>query len=277
MSTPNISAKTAKSKVRSRAISRKVGSERSESKLAHLKDLACSVQALMVREEKKEPVPRFRGSSAPSSLADPFLGYVSVDTAESKLLRNTLATLFSDGQYAFKLKTALNMSSSGTGIVNSVIAMSALSSTSEFVALASVFGEFFITQCDVVWEPVSMYNYPLTGTAATTVSSLPIGCSDLQHAQPAYTSMGAMTNNRRYAHHNTGRPFKYSWLNTESPSSTVMASQTAAAQGWVPSANGSAYSGFLQFLSQSAPPALPATQVLGTFAVCWHVLFRVRQ
>jgi len=275
-STPTKRKPATKSRSKSKILGNHTADSKMEQKLGLIRTSALAMQSLMIKEEKKEPVPRFRGTAAPSALSDPFPGFVAIDTAESKLLRNTLSTFFNDGHYMFKLKTSLSMASSGTGIVNSAINNNALAATAEFSSLSAIFSEFFITRMDVAWEPNSMYNYPLTGTAATTVSSLPIGCADLQHSQPAYTSQGAMANNHRYAFHNTGRPFHYSWVNSESPSSTVLASPTAPVQGWAETSNGSAYTGNVQFLSQSAPPALPATQVLGTFAVSWTVLFRVR-
>jgi hypothetical protein len=184
--------------------------------------------------------------------------------------------MFKEHQYSFELSTVLNMSSSGTGTVNSVIAVSTLSGNSEFAALAGVFNEFFVTRMNCVWQPNSRYNGPIGSAVATTATSLPIGLASLNHGAAAYTSLGAMSENYRFAYSNTSDPFSYSWHNIESPSSTVLPATAAASQSWSGVGNVASYQGVVQILSQSAPPALPVTAVLGTFAVSYRVLFRIR-
>jgi hypothetical protein len=234
-----------------------------------------ALQALMVLSEYKEPN-RVRSKEDPSVLQPPYRGYSLQDTKESSLLRGALSSFFSEGEYTFSIKTILNMSSSGTGIVNSVIANSALNSVAEFGSLALVFSSYFIDRMDVRWQPVSLYNYPLTGSSTISVSSLPIGVASLQHNQAAYTSLGTMSNAARFQLKNTGEKFGSQWVNIESPSSTVELLPGSATQAWNNTANAVDYTGTLQFLSQSAPPALPFTQVLGSFAVMWKVRFRNR-
>jgi len=233
----------------------------------------------MVKVESKAPVPPFRGTAAPASLSIPHPGYSLEDTKEAALLRTVLSRALSGKQYRFRLATTLTASSSAGGILNATISNSTLASNVEFVALSSVFNEFFVKSMATQWEPVSMYNYPLTGVTATSVSSLPLGVADLQHDASAYTSQSVMSQNFRYAHHNTGRPFSYSWLNVESPTSTVLdpsPAGTAGFQAWALTAAVANYGGSIQYLTQSAPPGLPASQQLGVFLVEWDVLFRVR-
>jgi len=245
----------------------------SPSMLADLRSLA----SMKVKVEYKSPVPPYRGSEAPQSLCS-HPGYVLQDTKESDLLKTVMSRMFSGKWYEFRITTALNMSSSGTGQVNSVIANSSINSTSDFAALSGVFSEFFIKTMRVKWEPVSMYNYPLTGAIGTNVSSLPIGVADLQHAQATYTSMTAATENWRYEHKNTGRPYSYAWINSEKPTSTVSVDGSTGvnAQSWADVRDAGTYTGTIQFISQSPPPALPVTTVLGTYLVEWDLLFRVR-
>jgi hypothetical protein len=234
---------------------------------------------LKIKVESKEPVPAYRGSASPTLLAPPYPGFVLQDTKESSLLRTTMSRMFAGKIYDFRLTVALNISSSGTGAVNSAINNSVLSTTPDFIALTGVFNEFFITRFNVKYEPVSMYNYPLTGAIGTNVSSLPIGLADLQHGQLAYSSLSLMTNNFRFALNNTGRPFEYSWINTESPSSTVLpslAASGAATQSWCLVTDAASYAGTMQVLSQPSPPNLPVSAVLGVFLVEWYVKFRVR-
>lgn len=240
---------------------------------------AHAVLSLMTKVEAKETVPRFRGSDSPTPLAIPFSGYTSISTKESDLLVSALRSMFTDRHYRFRLSTALNMSSSGAGIVNSIISNSVLVSQVDFVALSGVFNEYFIKSFHIKWIPVGRYQYPLTGggTPITAVANLPIALADLQHGQAAYSAMSLMSDNFRVGYHSTGDPFTYTWFNTENESKeSVVSSLSAPTQSWCPVNNASNYQGTIQILSQSAPPGLPTSQVLGTFMVHWDVIFRVR-
>jgi hypothetical protein len=240
---------------------------------------AHAVMSLMTKVEAKESAPRYRGSDSPTPLAIPFSGYTTISTKESELLVSALRSMFTDRHYRFRLSTALNMSSSGAGIVNSTISNSVLVSQVDFVSLSSVFNEYFVKSFTAHWMPLGRYQYPLTGggTPITTVANLPMAIADLQHGQAAYSAMSLMSDNFRVKFHSTGDPFSVSWLNTENESKeSVVASLTAPTQSWCPVNNASNYQGTLQFLTQSAPPGLPTSQVLGTFLVHWDVIFRVR-
>lgn len=235
------------------------------------------VTSVMTMVEAKEPIPAFRGRDAPTSLTIPHTGYSYTDSKESLTLRATLRSFFSDRHYEFRLSTVLNMSSNGAGAVNSTISNSVLVSNTDFVALAGVFNEFFVKGFTVKWMPVSRYQYPLGGTSTISIANLPIGKADLQHGQAAYSSLSAMAENFAVGYHSTGDPFTERWVNTEKISTdTVVPSLTAPTQAWCPVNNASNYQGTLQFISQSAPPALPFSQVLGTFMAHWDVVFRVR-
>lgn len=242
-------------------------------------DSSRELAALKVKVESKAPIPQFRGKESPIQLSLPHPGYSLVDTKESALLTSAMSRMFAGRIYPFRITTALNISASGTGAVNSVIAMNAIQFTGDFVALSGIFNEFFIKKALVHYEPVSEYNFPLTGVGATNVSTLPIGLSDLQHAQSPYTSLAVATENWRFQLLNTGRPFDYSWTNSEDSSSTVLPGDSSSGvntQAWAMTSDAANYTGTIQILSQSAPPNLPASQVLGTFLVEWEVLFRVR-
>jgi len=195
----------------------------------------------------------------------------------SSSVQSVVMNLFKGRQYRFNLSTCFNMSSSGTGIINSAINVAALASNPSFTALSGVFSEFFVTRMDVHWQPVSRYNGPIGTAIATTASSLPIGLASLQHGIAAYTSLSNMTENQHYAYSNTSDPFSYSWINVESPSSTVLTNSSGVSQGWELTGNASSYSGTIQILSQPAPPGLPPSAVLGTFTTFYDVLFRVRE
>lgn len=235
-----------------------------------------SVVACMPKVESKRAIPPFKGRDAPTPLAGPDLGYTCDETKESLILRDSFRSLFGDKHYKFRISTALNMSSSGAGIVNSVINVNAIQFAGDFLSLASVFNEFFIVAMEVKWQPVSRYQYPLGGTSTLSVANLPMGKANLQHGSSAYSSLSTLAENFDVGFHNTGDPFTDIWYNTESVKESVLATQTAATQSWCTTGNAANYQGSLQYLSQSAPPALPFSQVLGTFMTHWEVMFRVR-
>jgi len=226
-------------------------------------------------EEKKIPLAH---KDAPTSLGGCTRPVLYLASPQSSLYKTVLTRMFGDRIYSFRLATSLNVSASGAGIINAVIQNSSLASNADFTSLGGVFDEFFIVQHQVQYQPVSRYQYPLTGTSALSVSSLPLGCAQLQHGVSAYTSQATMTENYDYAFHSTGDPFSYRWINRESSSSTVLPEITASVptQSWCLVGGVANYTGSTQYLTQSAPPALPASQVIGTFLVEWEVLFRVR-
>lgn len=236
-----------------------------------------SLIALMPQVEHKWPVPSYRGSGAPVSLFNTPPEYKTEETKESKAMKFTLRGLFGTRHYRFRISTALNMSSSGAGAVNSTIAVSAIQFTSDFIALTSVFDEFFVVGMRNTWVPVSRYQYPLGGTSILSVANLPIGLADLQHNATAYTSLATMTENHRFSPHSTGDPFTYDWINTEKQNETVLATTSGATQSWCTVGNAANYAGMVQAISQSTPPALPFSQVLGTFLTYWEVIFRIRE
>jgi len=235
-----------------------------------------SVAHMMQPVEEKEVIPPFRGRDAPCSLTSMHLGYRLSHSKDSLVLQNTLRGLFGDKVYAFRISTALNMSSSGAGIVNSTISNSVLVSNADFVSLTAVFNEFFVTKFIVKWRPVSRYQYPLGGTSTLSVANLPMGKADLQHGAAAYTNLSDMSQNFRFGYYSTGDPFSSKWVNTQKPTDEIVASLTAPTQSWCTVNNASNYQGTLQFLTQSSPPALPFSQVLGTFIASFDILFRIR-
>jgi len=239
---------------------------------------SCKLVASQIPQvEHKEVVPTYRGKDAPLSILPPLLGYRYEETKESLVMRDTFRRMFGDKHYRFRISTALNMSSSGAGAVNSTISVSALQFSGDFISLSTVFNEFFIVAMRNDWVPVSRYHYPLGGSSILSVANLPIGVASLQHGAAAYTSLAVMSDNYALAFHSTGDPFGYTWVNTEKMSETVVAEQSGNTQSWCTTGNVANYQGQVQLISQSTPPALPFSQVLGTFITSWDVVFRVRQ
>ena len=230
----------------------------------------------MLKVEAKQSVPKYKGKDSPTELVGPHIGFVPEETKESLIMRDSFRALFGDKVYRFRISTALNMSSSGAGAINSVISVSAIQFTSDFISLSTVFNEFFIISMQADWMPVSRYQYLLGGSSTLSVSSLPMGSASLQHGATAYTSLSVMSENYDIKYHSTGDPFRDHWTNTERSTDGVVAEQSGNTQSWCTTGNVANYQGQLQYLSQSTPPALPFSQVAGTFLTFWDVLFRVR-
>lgn len=237
--------------------------------------LARAVRNISTMVEHKVPVPAFRGTGAPQRLSMTPQEFIYEPTPQSEALRMASRHLFGERVYRFRLSTALSMSSNGAGIVNAVINTASVGSLGDFTALSGIFNEFFVVRFDVKWEPASMYNGPVGYSPATTVSSLPLGCAQLQHAAATYSTLGAMTESYDFRYENTGRPFTYAWVNVEDINTKTVPETSGPSQSWAPVAYASTYNGSLQFLT-AALPTLPVSANLGTFAVHYEVAFRLR-
>jgi hypothetical protein len=192
---------------------------------------------------------------------------------EKGLLAAMSTIVGTDKIYRFKLSTVVTISSSATGIVNSVINASSVLSSPEFSAFSGIFQEFFIRDFSATFVPASRYQYPTTGTSAISVANRALGVVSLYHASPAYTSVGALVNNRTHQFLSTADPWSHKWTNNEDPYAGVASS--TANQAWELTSTG-VYAGQIQFLSNSAPPALPVSTVIGDIRVVYDVLFRAR-
>jgi hypothetical protein len=234
---------------------------------------AVRTASLMV--EYKAPVPAYRGSRSPTLLNSPVQEFRYDPTPGSSLLQTAFGRLVGDKVYAFRLGVNLHMSSSGAGIVNSAINISNVGTIAQFTDLAGLFNEFFVVRAHLRWEPASMYNGPIGYLPASTVSSLGIGVIALQHGAAAVTTISQATNQYAFAWHNTGRPFKYTWVNSESAKTGLVVEGATATQAWCLTSNSSAYSGQVQIISDVSP-VLPNSAILGSFVVEFDVLFRLR-
>jgi hypothetical protein len=237
------------------------------------RNLALAYAASLPRLEHKAFPPSKLLEGDPTPLVSPPPGFRL--TVMDEGVHAALVDVFGNRTYRFRVATTLNMSSSGAGAVNSTISNTALASNVAWINLSGIFNEFFVCGFRVAWEPVSRYNYPLTGVVATSVSSLPLGCAQLQHGQSAYTSLALMANNYGLKYTTTSDPFSFEWMNSESPGPGIVDGGVPT-QSWCTVSNVSQYAGTVQFMSQSAPPGLPASQVLGTFMVEWDILWRCR-
>jgi hypothetical protein len=239
-------------------------------------DYAAQHAALCLRHEVKSASRKLTGDG-PTELMDNGPDFAFVPTKDSKLALTMMHDVFGDRHFRLPITAVVTMSSSGAGLVNSVLSNSSLGSNATFLSLATIFNEFFVHGFTVLWQPVSLNNYPLTGVTATSVSSLPLGVAVLQNAVAGYTNIGFASGNYQYAHQNTGKSFTAHWTNIESPNSTVLTSVASGPlQTWALIADVSSYSGQLQFISGTAPP-LAVSQILGSFSVVWDVSFRAKR
>jgi len=239
-----------------------------------------SVASLCLRSELKSEG-KVKDPSLPAVLGSGGSTLVLTLTEEATMLRNTMRSMLGTKVYTFDLSTILSVSTSGAGILNSISNNFTLAANTDLISLAGVFQECFVVSQRCHWMPVSRYQYPLTGVTATSVANLPIGVASLQHAALAYTTISQSSENYAFALHSTGDPFVYTWHNSENPNSGVAvdagSGSTVPCQGWSNSSLMSNYTGFVQFISGTAPPALPFSQQVAQLHVKWHCLFRCRE
>jgi hypothetical protein len=174
------------------------------------------------------------------------------------------------------------MSSSGSGLVNSVVAANVATTVAEFSPLSDLFNEFFIKDFELKWVPAFM-NTGLIGTSLTgaTTLNLPIGLAAYHHGAVLPSSLAALSTNPTCLYVSSGEPFTYRWRNVEDPNSRVLVASTPTTatptQGWCLTAAtpAEAYTGQVLIISNSSPTMAPST-VLGTFLFTANVLFRTR-
>jgi hypothetical protein len=201
---------------------------------------------------------------------------VKTDPFTLKLARSVAGSKI----YRIPVGTNLAINANGSGFINAVIATATVAATSDFTTFAGIFDQFFVVSMTAHYTPVSRYNYPLTGVTATSVSSLPLQVTSLQHASAAYSTTSTMANHDGVVMHNTADPFVHKWINVEKP--CVMVAPTSsglATQNWCETAATPAalYTGQIQFLTDQSTPPLQVSARIGSFLVRYDVLWRVRE
>jgi len=240
--------------------------------------VASVIGKLSEKVEVKQPV-RSTKSGEPIKLGRR-PDYKLMPTEETKLLVGAARGLFGNKMYKFRLSTSLTVAATSTGFVNAAVNVAVVEGIAEFASLAGLFNEFFVKKMHLRYEPASMYNGPLGFNNEANISSLPIGICDLQHFQPIYPSLTSMANNFRFKYANTGRPWNYTWINTEKSSQGVLpnpGSTDTPTQSWCLCTNAADYSGTVQFISISGSDlTLPLSTDFGNIVVDFDLLFRVR-
>lgn len=211
----------------------------------------------------------------------------STDPSTEPLLKaaKMAANIFGSRKvFHIKIGAVLSMSTSGAGIVNSVITNgTALYGTSEFSALASIFDEFFVVGFDINYVPLSRYNLMPTQTTNQN-SSTPLGVCQIQNGEASYTSISGMANNQTVKYHTSSDPWKFSWRNVQRWKNGTMSVQaqvpTTFTQDWANCASvisgTQTYNGFVQILSTSNTQTLPISTQIGDFLVSWDIRWRCR-
>jgi hypothetical protein len=275
-STPPRSGRVSKTSSHTKKTKQRGGSHKRASVDLVLRNQARTVLSLKKKVESKTRVIKYTDGPQPLLVDGPTYEYLITD--ESKLMNSAIVNVLGSTVYRARLGTVLNMSSSAGGIVNSTLATSTLGSVTEFASFTAIFNEFFLQHMRVTWQPNSLYNGPMTYLPATTVASLPIGITDLQHSQNAYSSLTLMADSPGMKLENTGKSFVHTWTNVEKHTdvSLPFVPGTSTTQSWCQVASAGLYSGMLHIISQAAPPGLPVSSVLGTFLVEYDVYFRNR-
>jgi hypothetical protein len=229
------------------------------------------------------PLLRFRSKKPTVESVLAFAGKLheqKEDNESQQLLRGMFSGLMGDKAYRARLGANLVMTSTGGGVVSAAILCSGISSNAQFILMSGVFDEFFLHAVHIQWIPSGRYTGPVgfNSSPVTSVGNLPLGVASLQHGAVSYTSIGAMTSNYHFAFHSTGDPFSYAWTNIDPVHSVVTqpAVTTAPFQGWGMCSQAAYLTGAIQFISGAAPPALPVSVGLGSFAVSYDISFRMR-
>lgn len=172
------------------------------------------------------------------------------------------------------------LSTDATGRINSSATTATIATTAEFVSFASLFDEFFIHSFTVHYLP---YNQNMTqpSMSYSTPASGMLLAAPIYHGAGLYTSANAMANSGQLSVLSTGKPWRCSWRNNESPtggvSSSSSTSSPTASQSWCLTAasNAALYTGRLQFLNQGLLTAALSSSV-GELIVRFDISFRVR-
>jgi len=198
--------------------------------------------------------------------------------AFTPILSSMRSSLASEQKAVFG--TSIAIVANGSGFVNAVIAVSNVAGLSEFSSYATLFGEFFVTKMDVLYQPQSIYgSWPAASTAAT---GQPLGVLSLHHGITAPTTLALAAPNASIKYAHTGNPWKYRWVNIDDRKARVVTSPLAGAsvptQSWclTDSTASASYTGQVQFISPTNV-GVPAATQLGNFLVKWEVYFRNRQ
>jgi hypothetical protein len=183
-----------------------------------------------------------------------------------------------------ELGTYIALPLSAAGFVNATIAVSTLSSVTEFSSWAALFREFFVKSMTVHYYPQSRYQGPIgfVNTTLTQAAGQPMLVLPYHHGVTVPSTTAAAAENLDVKHHSTFDPFKMAWKNIEKPNEgTLVSPVTGTAtptQGWClsDSTSSSAYTGGLLFISQGTTGSV-SSAVVGQFLVRYKVLFRYRE
>jgi hypothetical protein len=183
--------------------------------------------------------------------------------------------------YTFHMGNTPLISSNGSGIVNSSLAVNVVALISEFTSFATIFDEFFVGSMRCDYMPISRYQYPAGTLLATQAANQPMTVSALYHGAGAYINTAGAMNNPTTQWGSTGDPLSITWRNNENPNSeVVVASSTSSStptQGWclTSATPAQAYTGFVQYLTTGTTPLALSTPI-GSVGVRWTVMFRAR-
>jgi hypothetical protein len=186
---------------------------------------------------------------------------------------------------AVELGTYISLPLSAAGFINATIAVSTVSSVTEFASFAALFREFFVKSMTLKYMPQSRYQGPIgfvNSPTLTQAAGQPFLVLPVHHGVSPPTTVAAAAENMDVRHVSTFDPFTFTWKNLEKSSvDTVISPVTGTAtptQGWClsDSTAASAYTGAILFLSQAATGSV-SSAIVGQFLVRYKVLFRYRE
>lgn len=241
---------------------------------------------LSIKEEKKFPLPDLLVPHPPS---DPRRDQVlNPDRATARKVarmalmgQNAMKTI-----YPVKLTTFYTMSYSGTGYLNSVIAVNSVTLAAEWTDWAVIFDEFFVKTMTLNCWPIvryQTYSGAVTTSAAQDSFNMPFVIAATHHGAPSSTNVGDLCETGASRLVSTSDPFRYKWINVENyrtgTAPQASESGTIPTQAWAltEAFATSSYTGQVQMLSATAQHAAAFNRAAAQFMVEYVVYFRCRQ
>jgi len=200
-----------------------------------------------------------------------------------------------DHPYRTKLSLHSNVGTSGSGVINTQLAMSLVNTTGEWSSIDVLFNEFYVHSACLTFlpynkdgtTPAGTTNGSFSQTVATTVSqtitemNMGVVLVSIFGSPAYYTGAQAMSNNpsRKIAH--SSEKFKYFWRNNVKfdPHGITLGPLTAVGwQGWTTIADSANIGGAMQMraVGDIAVGNAASAYNLGAYELQFDVSFRAR-
>jgi hypothetical protein len=197
-----------------------------------------------------------------------------------------------DKPYRCALAFGASLSTNSSGVLNTTIANSSISTVAEWTAIDTLFDQFFIHSFKVRFNPRNIQGGGIGSSATVStigpyasssavVSNATLVMAALFGASGTYGSAGVMLNNPNMKLGHSAKSWTYTWRNNVRFDPHGISFNTAASdgwQGWTDIGATSTYAGFIQIrvLNDLAIGTTSAVVALGDVAVLYDVSFRAR-